>query len=158
MGVQSYLALYTILLGWQEYDALWHMMVSLGLIALPFAFIAYRAFKGPILSMGAKDAGVIATRRFIFNIITALLILLFVGVPSVNLQPQMLHFKPAWSGTTKTAHPGDTGTTYDDLLPVPPNVKVPIFWYVILAFSNGITNQAIDTITSPAVNLRSLQS
>lgn len=159
MGVQSYLALYTLLLGWQEYDALWHMMASLGLLALPFAFIAYKAFKDPILSMGAKDAGIIGTRRFIFHILTALLILLFVGVPTVSLHPHLLHYKPTWSDAgTKIAYPGDTGTTYDDLLPIPDDIKVPIYWYVVLAISNGITDQAKDTISKPNVNLRALQS
>ncbi len=158
MGVQGYLSLYTILLGWQEYDALWRIMASLGFLALPFAFIAYSAFINPFLSMGAKNAGIIGTRRFIYQILAALLVLLFAGVPTVNLNPQVLHFKPTCSKSEETATPGHTGTTYDNLLPIPQDIKVPLLWYVVLAVSNGVTDQAEDTISCPAVNLRSLQS
>lgn len=158
MGVQSYLSLYTLLLGWQEYDALWKILANLGFLALPFAFIAIRAFREPFLSMGAKDAGIIGSRRFVINLIAGLLVLLFAGVPTVYLDPGVLHFKPRCDSKHMTATPGHTGTTYDDLLPVPQNVKVPLFWYVVLAWSNGITDQATDTLSCPVVNLRQLQS
>lgn len=158
MGVQSYLSLYTLLLGWKEYDALWHILANLGFLALPFAFIAFRAFKEPFLSMGAKDVGVIGSRRFVLNLIAGLLVLLFAGVPTVYLDPSVLHFKPRCETTAQTATPGNTGTTYDNLLPVPQNVKVPLFWYVVLAWSNGFTDAATDTLSCPVVNLRQLQS
>ncbi len=158
MGVQGYLSLYTLLLGWQEYDALWHIMASLGFLALPFAFIAYKTFKDPFLSMGAKDAGVIGGRRFIYHLIAGLLVLFFAGVPTVHLDPTVLHFKPKCETTQQTATPGHTGTTYDNLLPVPQNIRVPLFWYVVLSWSNGITDEAMDTLSCPTVNLRALQS
>lgn len=158
MGVQGYLSLYTLLLGWQVYDGLWAMLTQTGLILLPFAFISIRCFIGPFLSMGAKDAGVVGARRFIVHIFIALFVLIFAGAPMVFLNPEVLHFKPICATSTQTATPGKTGTTYDHILPVPHNVKVPLLWYLVLAVANGITDQAKAVLSCPTVSLRSLQS
>jgi hypothetical protein len=63
MGVTGYLALYTTLLGWEQYNNLWNIMVTTGLVYLPFFGIVVGSCLGPFTSMGAKDAAVIATRR-----------------------------------------------------------------------------------------------
>ena len=158
MGVQSYLSLYTVLLGWQSYDALWDIMTQLGLVMLPFAFIATKCFMEPFLSMGAKDAGVIGSRRFIVSMLTALFVLLFAGAPMVHLEPTLLHYTPHCETNAKTATPGNTGTTYDSLSPTPSNVKVPMIFYIVMAVSNGITNAAENKLSCPSFNLRSLQN
>ncbi|MCK4608950.1 MAG: conjugal transfer protein TraG N-terminal domain-containing protein, partial [Gammaproteobacteria bacterium] len=158
MGVQDYLSLYTILLGWQVYDGLWDILTQLGLVMLPFGFIAARCFLAPYLSMGAKDAGVVGARRFVFHTFTALFILMIAGVPMVHLDPQILHFKPDCSTDGRVLTPGNTGTTYDDVLPVPQDIKVPLLWYVVLAVSNGITDQAKEIISCQPVDLRALQN
>lgn len=158
MGVQGYLSLYTILLGWQSYDALWSILTQLGFVILPFAFISIKSFMEPFLSMGAKDAGVMGARRFIINIMVALFVLLFAGAPWVHLDPTVLHYQPHCEHTGKIATPGNTGTTYDSLLPVPNDIKVPMVWYIVMAISNGITDEAEDAISCPTVNLRALQN
>jgi hypothetical protein len=158
MGVQGYLSLYTILLGWKVYDGLWDIITQLGLILLPFAFIAIRSFLNPFLSMGAKDAGTIGARRFVLSIFGALFILINAGAPMVKLSPHILHYQPLCSKSGKIATPGNTGTTYDSILPVPDNIKVPLYWYFVLAVSNGLTNQAMQIISCQPVDLRSLQN
>lgn len=157
MGVQGYLSLYTILLGWQAYDAIWNILCQTGLVALPFAFIAVKSFMEPLMSMGAKDAGVIASRRFVIHIMSALFVLLFAAIPMVKLQPNVLHFKPHCEHSNKVATPGNTGTTYDKSFTIPTDAKVPMIWYIVMAVSNGITDEAEDAISCPAVNLRGLQ-
>jgi hypothetical protein len=157
MGVQGYLSLYTILLGWQVYDGLWRIMTQLGLIILPFAFIAVKSFLGPFLSMGAKQSGLVGARRFIIHIFAALFVLLWAGAPIVRLSPHLLHFKP--NGTkSQIVTPGHTGTSYDTILPVPNDIKVPLYWYMVLAVSNGFTDQAKQLITQQPVDLRVLQN
>tara|TARA_R110000868_G_scaffold266583_1_gene525833 strand:- start:49563 stop:51146 length:1584 start_codon:yes stop_codon:yes gene_type:complete len=158
MGVQGFLSLYTMLIGWQVYDSLWDIMAKTGFIALPFAIVAWRSFMEPFMSMGAKDAGIIGSRRFIMQTLTALFVLLFAGVPTVYLSADVLHYKPTCSQSGQDYKPGNTGTTYDQTLPIPKDIKVPIFWYVVLAISNGITDQAEQAISCPDVNLRALQS
>lgn len=158
MGVQSYLSLYTVLLGWHSYDILWHILTQLGLVMLPFAFIAVKSFMEPFLSMGAKDSGVIGSRRFIMHLFLAIFVMLFAGAPWVHLDPSVLHFRPHCEQSANTATPGHTGTTYDNLLPVPQDVKVPLIWYLVMAVSNGITDEAEDAISCPMVDLRALQN
>lgn len=158
MGVQGYLSLYTVLIGWQCYDDLFQILTQLGLVLLPFGFIALRAFGQPFLSMGAKDAAVIGTRRLIWGLFSAVFMFFFAAVPMVRLAPQVLHYRPHCATHAKVAVPGDTGTTYDDLLPIPNHVKVPMIFYLVMAISNGITNSAEDAISCPTVDLRVLQN
>ena len=158
MGVQSYLALYTTLLGWKSYDALFTILAQLGFMMLPFFFIAARSFLDPFMSMGAKSAGVVGARRFILHTIFALFVFVFAAIPTVNLNPSVLHFTPkCQTGQQHTATPGNTGTTYDSSIPIPQGTKVPIFWYLVMAISNGITNAAENTVSCPVVNLRDVQ-
>ena len=157
MGVQGYLSLYTVLLGWQSYDAIWNILTQLGLIMLPFGIIAIKSFVEPLMSMGAKDSGIVGARRFMVHMSVALFVLMLAGAPIVTLQANVLHFKPHCDQSASDATPGHTGTTYDNVLPIPTDVKVPMVWYIIMALSNGITDQAENIISCPEVNLRSLE-
>ena len=160
MGVQSYLMLYTMMLGWQVYDGLWSILTQLGLTALPLGFIAIKCFVDPMLSMPAKQAGVSGAKNFSFKLILALFVMVFTCVPMVYLQPQVITFEPMCSTNPKVATPGNTGTTYDASFKqvLPSNIKVPIWWYAVLSVSNGITDQAKQLLACPNVNLRALQS
>ena len=83
MHLPDDITLYAFLMGWHTYDQVWRLLVSLGLVALPFAGIALRTVSLPLLSMGGKDAGTIGTRRFIVNLLIALGVLGVAGVPVV---------------------------------------------------------------------------
>ncbi|HEX4045128.1 MAG TPA: conjugal transfer protein TraG N-terminal domain-containing protein, partial [Gammaproteobacteria bacterium] len=158
MSVTGYLALYTTLLGWQQYNNLWQIAVGTGLIYLPFIGIVLKSAIGPFTSMGAKDAAQIAVRRLVLNVISALFVIVFAAVPTVLLDPKVLHYDPLCTESTKSATPGDTGTTYDNAFPVPTGVKVPILWYFIMAFSNGITHAANVGLPCSPINYRALHS
>jgi hypothetical protein len=158
MSVTGYLALYTTLLGWQQYNKLWHIAVGTGLIYLPFIGIIFSTTVMPFLSMGAKDASQIAIRRLTIEILSAFLIILFAAQPVVSLDPKVLHFAPICTDTSQTATPGHTGTTYDNAFSVPTGVKIPILWYVVMAFSNGITQAASQGLPCVPLNLRELHT
>src|SRR4051812_22293346 len=108
MNVTGYLALYTTLMGWQQYQNLWGIAVDTGLIYLPFISIILMATFAPFTSMGAKDAAQIAIRRLTINIISAFFIIVFAAVPTVNLDPKILHYEPLCEATNQPATPGHT--------------------------------------------------
>lgn len=141
MSVTGYLALYTTLLGWQQYESLWGIAVGTGLIYLPFVGIVLKSAFVPFTSMGAKDAAQIAVRRLSLNVLMALLVIAFAAAPAVRLDPKVLHYEPFCTQSAKQATPGNTGTTYDSM-PIPTGVRVPIFWYLVMAVSNGVTHAA----------------
>ena len=59
MSVTGYLALYTTLIGWQQYQNLWNLMVGVGLVFIPFVGIVMTSFLEPFESQEPKSAGVI---------------------------------------------------------------------------------------------------
>jgi hypothetical protein len=63
MSVTGYLALYTTLLAWQQYQNLWSIAVGTGLTYLPFIGIVLSTTAGPFTSMDAKDVVQIIVRR-----------------------------------------------------------------------------------------------
>ncbi len=157
MGVQGYLSLYTMLLGWQQYDSLWSIMVATGIFYIPFLYIVVKGWLQPLLSQETKAAAVISVRRIIIGLIGGLALLCVAGLPTVQLQPNAIHFQPSCDGTAKIATPGNSGTTYDNL-PVPSTVTIPLLWYVVLAVSNGVTDAAISGLSCVPVDLRNLQN
>ena len=158
MSVTDYLALYTTLLGWQQYNNLWQIATGTGLIYLPFISLILQSALNPFLSMGAKDAAQIAVRRLTIGVMSSLFVIVFAAVPSVPLDPKVLHFEPLCSKAGKTATPGHTGTTYDNTFSVPTGVRVPILWYFVMAFSNGLTHAASIGLPCSPIDYRALHS
>lgn len=156
MGVTGYLALYTTLLGWEQYNNLWNIMVTTGLVYLPFFGIVVGSCLGPFTSMGAKDAAVIATRRMGIGIVSALFIIALAGTPTVFLSPTVLHYEPLCQPQAPSSTPGNSGTTYDNAFAIPTGVKVPILWYIVLALSNGVTHAANVGLSCAPLDYRQL--
>lgn len=158
MSVTGYLALYTTLIGWHQYQNLWAIMVGTGLVFIPFIGIVLKSFLEPFESQEPKSAAVIALRRLMIQTVGALLIIEFCCVPTVPLDPKVLHFEPACVTNAQVATPGHTGTTYDNQYKAITGVKVPILWYLVMSVSNGFTHAAIEGISCQAINYRQLQS
>lgn len=157
MSVTGYLALYTTLIGWQQYQNLWMLMVGTGLVFIPFIGIVMKCFLEHFESQEPKSAAVIALRRLMIQIVGALLVIEFCCVPTVPLNPQVLHFEPVCVANAKIATPGHTGTTYDNKFKVPTGVKVPIVWYLVMAISNGFTHAANEGLSCSPINYQALQ-
>lgn len=159
MAVQSYLNLYTWLLGWQLYDQLWAMLANLGFLAIPFAFIAIKAIIEPLAKgTSIKQLSDTAVTRLVIYILVALFVLLFAGVPMVELKPSQVNYKPSCDQTATTVTANHTNTTYDNLITIPDSIRVPLWWYLVMAVSNGITDQAKSLVSCPVVDLRALQA
>ena len=158
MSVTGYLALYTTLIGWQEYQKLWELMVGTGIVFIPFLGIILQCFLEPFESQEPKSAAVVTLRRLMIRLIGALVIIEFCCVPTIALQPKVLHFEPMCVASPKIATPGHTGTTYDNKFPVPTGIKVPILWYLVMAISNGFTHAAIKSIPCSPINYQQLQN
>ena len=157
MSVTGYLALYTTLMGWQQYQNLWQLMVGTGLVFIPFIGIVMKCFLEPFESQEPKSAAVIALRRLMISIIGALIIIEFCCVPTIPLDPKVLHYEPVCQTKAQMATPGHTGTTYDNQFPTPTGVKVPILWYLVMAISNGFTHAATEGLSCSTVDFQTLQ-
>lgn len=160
LGVQSYPELYTTLLGWQLYDQIWDLLSQTGLAFLPFIGIVLRNITHPYTSQETKDAGSTSLRRMEVDFISALVFIFFAVSPAFTLDPSVLYYTPLCqtSGQSNTYHPGNTGTTYDQAFTVSTgDIHVPMWWYAVMAFSEGITSGA-NTLIACSPDLRKLTS
>lgn len=137
IGVQSYPELYTMLLGWGLYDKFWLLLTQTGIAYIPFLGIILR-------NMGSSyellHAGPIALRRMELNLITSILLIFLAVAPCIPLNAHSISYKPV-CGKDKTVHPGNTGTTYDNAFTVDTqNIKLPMWWYAVIAISEGVTH------------------
>ncbi len=158
MSVTGYLALYTTLIGWQQYQNLWALMTGTGIVFIPFIGIVLKCFLEPFESQEPKNAAVIALRRLMIQIVGALLVIEFCCVPIVPLNPTVLHYEPVCVQQAQIATPGHTGTTYDNQFKAISGVKVPIIWYLVMAVANGFTHAATQGLPCQAINYRQLQT
>lgn len=146
IGVQSVPELYTLLMGWDLYDKLWNLLTKTGLAYLPFI--------GMILSNVARSyvdhhaVGKSALRKMEVELIATLLLIMFAAVPCVPLSAHAVSYSPVCGvDQGKTFYPKDTNTTYDKAFAVPSdNILLPMWWYVVISVSEGITHAAKMTI------------
>jgi len=155
IGVQSYPELYTMLLGWNLYDKLWDLLTKTGIAYLPFIGMILKNVSQSYLKI--HDGGPIALRNMELNLITTTLLILFGVAPAIPIHPNAIVYSPICQIETKSfLHPNNTGTTYDKAFTLPTNeVRVPIWWYLVIAVSEGLTS-ASNTSVGCASNLRTM--
>jgi hypothetical protein len=157
MTVTGYLALYTTLLGWQQYESLWQIAVQTGLIYLPFISLLLSSTLVPFTSAPVGEAGLVALKRVLLQLLTAFLVMAFAATPMMPLDPKVLHVETLCQSDEANT-PGHTKTTYDKSFPVPTGVKIPLFWYGVMAVSNGITHAANSVLPCSAIDYRALHT
>lgn len=141
MTVNSYPELFSTLLGWQQYQNLWDIIVNTGLAFIPFIVMIIKNTVEPFLSQEAKSAYTISLRRVEFSLVTMILTIMIACQPMLTLDPDVLHFKPVCNSSID-ATPGNSGTTYDGALSNVTPAKVPLWWYGITGLAHGITAAA----------------
>lgn len=141
IAVNSYPELFTTLLGWQQYQNLWSIIVQTGLAFVPFIIMIIKNTAEPFLSQETKSAYVISLRRVEFGLATMILVIMIACQPMMTVEPQVLHFKPVCNSNIN-ATPGNSGTTYDEAFPNLQPVKVPLWWYAVIGLSGGFTASA----------------
>ncbi len=156
MYVFSYLELHTLLIGWMLYDLLWAAFAETGIVAIPFVWILLRHFRksateGNDMDKNTHNDG----KSLAIELILAFLVLLFVALPIVTIQPTTLTFspQPSFSNPTPTTVTGasDPSTYNDTLGPVVASgsAQIPIWWGVMIGISSGITNAVIQNLPTP---------
>ncbi len=141
IAVNSYPELFTTLLGWQQYQSLWSIIVKTGLAFVPFIVMIITNTAEPFLSQSAKSAYLISLRRVEYALVTMIIVIMIACQPMMSVTPQVLHFKPACQSSIN-ATPGNSGTTYDEAFSNLPTVKVPLWWYAVMSLSGGLTASA----------------
>ena len=138
LAVNSYPELFTTLLGWQQYQNIWDIIVHSGLGFVPFIVMIVKNTVEPFLSQEAKSAYTTSLRRVEYSLATMVLTIMIACQPMMTLAPNVIHFKPVCDQSID-ATTDHSGTTYDEAFPNLQPVKVPLWWFAIMGISHGIT-------------------
>ncbi len=157
IGVQSYPELYTTLMGFGLYDKLWEILTQTGIVYLPFLGMILRNFTKNYAENVTHHAGPASLRSMEVELIVIILIILFAVAPCIPIDARAVSYTPQ-CGVNKdqTVYPGGTGTTYDKAFSLPQgDIRVPMWWYAVIAISEGMTS-ASTTVIACAPNLRKM--
>jgi hypothetical protein len=159
MGVDSYLELFTTLHGWALYNNIWSVLTSTGIAFIPFIVILIRNFVAVNTSMEFNAGASASVRRMEIDIVLALTVVVLAAQPALNLEASQLRYSPPATlanPTPTTVDATNTGTTYGHSAggfnAAPTSVRVPLWWYGVMALSSGINHAVVTGF--PASNER----
>jgi hypothetical protein len=157
IGVQSYTELYTTMLGLGLYDKFWELLTQTGIAYLPFIGMIAKNITHSYVVHGTRDAGPLALRTMEVNLIVTILLILFGVAPCIPFDAKTISYAPQCGRNNgQTYYAGNTGTTYDKAFILPTeNIKVPMWWYLVISVSEGLTNAA-NTMVGCVPDLRKM--
>lgn len=162
MSVDSYLELFTSLFGWAFYGVLWDVIVTTGIVYLPFLGILIDHWVEPLTEDGSSLASSTSLRRMEVDLFIALTIVVLAGQPAplTPLNAHTLEYTPPASLTNPHPTPvkiDATGTTYGDksFENWPNSITVPVWWYAVMSFSSGFNHAVVEGLPT-ASNIRNI--
>ncbi len=156
MIVNSYLELHTTLLAWTLYGIIWDVFLILGLVGLP---VAWLLLKTGVLSLGRFQEGHEDMSTLIKQVAGVALVVLFFLVPTWPVNPTDVQYQPPPDSSghhPPAVNPVSTPTTFGLSFTAAP-VRIPTGWYLLYAFSQGMTRAVIDGLPDQA-SIRDLQT
>jgi hypothetical protein len=149
MGVNSYAEIFTTLIGWHLYGVIWDVLASTGIVFLPFVWIIVENWRAAFID-GEEAGGAAAGLRAIeVEIYIGLFVMLIACVPNgittLN-RADVFYAPPATTAnpTPVTATGDSPQSTFGSTLGgTPPEVRVPAWWYTVMAISSGVTTAII---------------
>jgi hypothetical protein len=149
MGVNSYAEIFTTLIGWHLYGVIWDVLASTGIVYLPFLWIILENWRAAFID-GEEAGGAAAGLRAIeVELYIGLFVMLIACVPNgittLN-RADVFYAPPATTAnpTPVTATGASPQSTFGSTLGgTPPEVRVPAWWYTVMAISSGVTTAII---------------
>ena len=168
MIVDSYLELYTTLFGWMWYGTIWNVLKDTGLLFLPFFGIILDHYLKYRKGFEDGDSEELTLRSLEVDLVLALAVLLFAGVPFFNLNAEEISYTPPalypnasqeslpeWMISPNESKATDSEATYgnNSFNSYPDTVKVPVWWSWVMAMVNGISRSVMEDIP-PTISIR----
>ena len=151
MSVDGYLELFTTLFGWTFYGILWDVLVSTGIVYLPFLGILIDNWREPAQGGEVGHASGLSLRRMEIDMFMALLVVVLAGQPAAltSLNASTLSYAPPptlLDATPPTATVASPQSTYGStgFTGTPATVNVPAWWYAVMAMSAGFGHAVVE--------------
>ncbi|NVZ24694.1 conjugal transfer protein TraG N-terminal domain-containing protein [Pseudomonas gingeri] len=144
----DYLEYYLTLVGWLVGNGIWNVLMESGLFALPFVVIMLQEWLKARQEGGDGDRALAASASIEHRLWLATAVILFAGVPFIQLDLSTLQFDKSRSEQCQYLQPDpqDTGwgrsfTTLNDQ-----SAKVPVWWFFVHSMSKAVSGAAVAAI------------
>lgn len=152
MTVNSFMEIYTTLIGWSLYSSVWAVLVGTGIVFLPFILLLTETFLTTQTSMEANAGSTATVRIMEVKLVFVLTAVVLAAQPTISLTPNQVEYSHP-SCDRGTARAGATGTTLDSSVGAArpgalngnSDIKVPAWWYGLLQLTSGINHALISS-------------
>ena len=150
MSVDSYLELFTTLYGWMFYQVLWDVLVTTGIVYLPFLGILARNWHLSVSESGYASGSTFSLQRIELEIFIAFFVIVLAAQPSdiSTIQAGTLEYKPV--PTINEPNPdsvtivtNDTTYGHSGFNDPDASVATPAWWYAVMALSSGFNHAVV---------------
>ncbi len=152
MRVGSFLELATTMIGWHIAGAIANLLVTSGMILLPFAIALIKNWSEPVRSQESKAAAPVSLRRMEQDVSLFALVLILFFLPAIPIVPEDIEFRN--SELDRTVLASDPDAAYVENLDDLGEFEVPVAWWLVSEVASFITESitaAIDRLGNPAI-------
>nr|WP_067297505.1 conjugal transfer protein TraG N-terminal domain-containing protein [Marinobacterium profundum] len=145
----DYLEYYLTLVGWIVHNGIWSVLVASGVFALPFiAIILQEWLKARSEGADEGNKGVLSAMRIENRVWVAIVVILFAGMPFIDVDLNTLRFDDSRSRQcqVQVPAPSDTGWSQSFTTLNHQSAKVPVWWAFMHALSRGVTGASVAAI------------
>ncbi|PLR35031.1 conjugal transfer protein TraG [Chimaeribacter californicus] len=159
MSADNYLEYFVVLLGWLLNNAIWDIILTTGLFALPLAFKLCNVWL-TVREEGDDEGnkGALALPRMEHVVYVAFVVIMFCAIPMQPVDIHTIRFDKERSKQCSLNIPSPENTGYAALINDfnGKTAQVPYWWYLVHSLSKGVTRAAIASIPC-GENLRQLR-
>ncbi|KRP86887.1 MULTISPECIES: conjugal transfer protein TraG N-terminal domain-containing protein [Pseudomonas] len=145
----DYLEYYLTLVGWIVHNGIWAVLVSSGVFAIPFiAIIIQEWLKARTEGADEGNKGVLSSMRIENRIWVAIVVLMFAGIPFIDIDLGTIKYDQARSAQCQVNIPQPTDTGWSQSFSTLNNqsAKVPVWWAFMHALSRAVTGASVAAI------------
>lgn len=155
----GYLEYYLTLVSWLVHNGIWAVLIASGAFALPFlAIIIQEWLRARTEGADEGNKGALSALRIENRVYVAIVVILFAGIPFIDIDLNMLQFDRSRSTQCQVnvPLPSETGWSASFTTLNNQSAKVPVWWFFMHSLSQAITGASVASIPC-GVDLRQLR-
>ncbi|MDT4815080.1 hypothetical protein FQZ97_481000 [compost metagenome] len=145
----DYLEYYLTLVSWIVHNGIWSILVASGVFAIPFlAIILQEWLRSRAEGADEGNKGALSASRIENRIFVAIVVILFAGIPFIDVDFTTLQFDRSRSAQCQVSVPEPAATGWSQSFSTLNNqsAKVPVWWYFVHAISRAVTGASVAAI------------
>ncbi|MDH4564494.1 MULTISPECIES: conjugal transfer protein TraG N-terminal domain-containing protein [unclassified Pseudomonas] len=145
----DYLEYYLTLVSWIVHNGIWSILVASGVFAIPFlAIILQEWLRSRAEGADEGNKGALSASRIENRIFVAIVVIMFAGIPFIDVDFTTLHFDRSRSAQCQVSVPAPAETGWSQSFSTLNNqsAKVPVWWYFVHAISRAVTGASVTAI------------